>query len=452
MGDLFRMQEENKTKEELLLELKELREKVAESEKAVLKTEENSKEKLLEEVKKLNQRISELEKCEIEHTQIEEQISSLSYLKEQLIGTRSFREKLNLITDKVVDIFDADFARIWMTKEGDLCEKGCIHAEVTEGPHVCYDRIRCLHLMVSSGRYTHIDGDHRRVPFGCYKIGRVASSEYPKFITNDVTHDPQVHDHEWAKNRGLVSFAGFRLLSPEGNPIGVMALFSQHSIGLEEERLLEDLANTTSNVIIAGMSGEALIISEEKFRSIIQQSYDGFALFNEEGRIIEWNQAQERITGLKREEVLSRFMWDVTFQLVPEEHITPELYEIMKNGMSEMSRTGKISRRTMEHEMEIKRPDGTYRTVEIVNFPIRTDNGFIGSSITRDVTERKQFELALIESEENFRAIAENASEGILIAVGEGIHVYANQMAAKITGYTIEELIKTTIADSAHPD
>lgn len=61
-------------------------------------------------------------------------------------------------------------------------------------------------------------------------------------------------------------------------------------------------------------------------------------------------------------------------------------------------------------------------------------------------------EKSIHESEENFRTIAENANEGILIAADEGIHVYANQMAAEITGYTIEELLKMNITDLAYLD
>nr|WP_319373823.1 PAS domain S-box protein [uncultured Methanobacterium sp.] len=61
-------------------------------------------------------------------------------------------------------------------------------------------------------------------------------------------------------------------------------------------------------------------------------------------------------------------------------------------------------------------------------------------------------EKKLKESEANFRAIAENASEGILIAIKKGTHSYANQMAAEITGYSVEELLKNGIADLAHKD
>jgi len=223
-----------------------------------MKKENKTEEQLIKEIDVLRIRLAELEKSKTKNEEMERLISKSSSLKVELIATRKLDEKLKLITDGLVDIFGADFARIWMIRTGDLCEKGCIHADVTEGPHVCRDRNRCLHLMASSGRYTHIDGDHRRVPFGAYKIGKVASSEYPNFITNDVTHDPQVHHHEWAKSLDLVSFAGYRLLSPDNGPIGVMGLFKQQPIIPDEENLLEDLANTTSHVIMVGKTEEKL--------------------------------------------------------------------------------------------------------------------------------------------------------------------------------------------------
>ena len=145
----------------------------------------------------------------------EEYLARISALKQELLGAAPLEEKLKRITDFLVELFGVDFARIWISGRGDLCDNGCIHAPVTDGPHVCRNRASCLHLVVSSGRYTHTDGGHRRVPFGAYKIGRIASGEETWFVTNDVTHDPRVHDHEWAASLGLVSFAGFRLVSAE---------------------------------------------------------------------------------------------------------------------------------------------------------------------------------------------------------------------------------------------
>jgi PAS domain S-box-containing protein len=71
---------------------------------------------------------------------------------------------------------------------------------------------------------------------------------------------------------------------------------------------------------------------------------------------------------------------------------------------------------------------------------------------SRDITENVQTVQSLLENEESFRSLAENANDGILIAAGEGTHVYANRRACEITGYTIDELLARGIRDVAHPD
>jgi len=149
-----------------------------------------------------------------------------------------------------------------------LCDQGCIHASVTEGADICENRDQCLHLVASSGRYTHLDGSHRRVPYGCYKIGRVAAGNDVKFLTNDVTNDPRVHDHQWARQHNLVSFAGYRLLSTESKPIGVLALFSKKIITPYEDALFESIAISTAKVIQAKTVEESLLESEEKYRNL----------------------------------------------------------------------------------------------------------------------------------------------------------------------------------------
>lgn len=60
-------------------------------------------------------------------------------------------------------------------------------------------------------------------------------------------------------------------------------------------------------------------------------------------------------------------------------------------------------------------------------------------------------QLELMESEGNLRALAENANDGILVAV-EGKHVFANPEAARMLGYTIDELLQTAMSDLIHPD
>jgi len=208
-----------------------------------------------------------------ERKQFERWIEGLNHLKEALLVPGDLDTKIKLVTDRVVEIFKADFCRIWIARPGDRCDQGCIHAEVQTGPHVCSDREHCLHLIASSGRYTHIDGEaHGRVPFGAYKIGRVAAGDEPKFITNDVTHDPRVHDHTWAADLGLVSFAGYRITDSEGVTIGVLALFSKAELSPQADALLETVANTLSQVITATQSEQALQESESRYRSLFESA------------------------------------------------------------------------------------------------------------------------------------------------------------------------------------
>ena len=59
---------------------------------------------------------------------------------------------------------------------------------------------------------------------------------------------------------------------------------------------------------------------------------------------------------------------------------------------------------------------------------------------------------ALSESEYNFKALAENANEGMLIVAGMGVILYANRQATVITGYGIEELRTVSFEELVHRD
>jgi PAS domain S-box-containing protein len=114
--------------------------------------------------------------------------------------------------------------------------------------------------VASSGRYTHIDGPaHRRIPFGCHNIGRLASGEEAKFLTNDVPNDPGVHDRAWARELGLVSFAGYQLRTPGEETLGVLALFAKHPILADEDALLDGLGSTVARVVKQAAAEEALL-------------------------------------------------------------------------------------------------------------------------------------------------------------------------------------------------
>jgi PAS domain S-box-containing protein len=98
-----------------------------------------------------------------------------------------------------------------------------------------------LELKASEGLYTHLDGPHSRIKVGEFKIGRIASSRKPH-LTNDVPHDPDVSDQEWARQEGLTAFAGYPL-SVEGRLLGVLGMFARRTLPDEVTADLEPLAN-----------------------------------------------------------------------------------------------------------------------------------------------------------------------------------------------------------------
>ena len=59
--------------------------------------------------------------------------------------------------------------------------------------------------------------------------------------------------------------------------------------------------------------------------------------------------------------------------------------------------------------------------------------------------------LALRESESNFRALAENANDGIILIAGKGNFVYANRRFAEISGYSVSNLLKHGIDKLVSP-
>jgi two-component system sensor histidine kinase UhpB len=152
---------------------------------------------------------------------------------------------------------------------------------------------------------------------------------------------------------------------------------------------------------------EVLREGEAKVRSIIEQSLDGIVLVDERGIVIEWNQGEERITGIKQKEALGEFIWNVQSRGVPGGRGKgSEVRERLESEITEFLRTGESSWDGRQVENEFRRPDGTRRFIQSVSFPIKTSKGFMIGSISRDVTERKQAEEALAEQAKQLRLLS----------------------------------------------
>jgi PAS domain S-box-containing protein len=186
---------------------------------------------------------------------------------------------------------------------------------------------------------------------------------------------------------------------------------------------------------------EALRESEYKFRSVVEQSHDGIAVVDEQGIIAEWNQAMAQCTGLKAEEVLGRPIWDVQFHMNPEEQRTPEAYEQFKAGLLAFSKTGQAPWTNRVLERAYQHPDGTSRVIQGTIYSIKTDKGFILVSSARDVTEHRQAEEALRESEEKYRLVSENIPVVVYSALPDehSTTLFMSGRIEELTGYSAQE-------------
>ena len=133
--------------------------------------------------------------------------------------------------------------------------------------------------------------------------------------------------------------------------------------------------------------------SEEKFRSIVEQSYDGITLSDENGSIIEWNQGMEKITGVKREHILGKTIWNMPNDLYLEEK-SPKLYNHFEKDVMEFIRSKNHNLSGKLVESTIANADGSRKAVQIRHFSIKTNNKRIIAGIVHDVTEQKEMEEA----------------------------------------------------------
>ncbi len=192
--------------------------------------------------------------------------------------------------------------------------------------------------------------------------------------------------------------------------------------------------------------------SEEKFRSLVEQSEDGIVIVTQSGIIIEWNLGMSNITGLAREYMLGTLLWESLYQLVRDECKNPTRAERMKAGICAILKNKNMLRNEEKKEYIIQRSNGEIRTIQSTAYPIAVGGGFMVGIISRDITEQKKSERALEESETRFRGAFENTSVGMSLTTPRGNILKVNDALCNIIGYSAEELHTMTFWDFTHPD
>ena len=255
-----------------------------------------------------------------------------------------------------------------------------------------------------------------------------------------------------------------QLLDADGNPAGVVTWEGQNPITgrwyINHDRAVKWVDGRLVRIQVAAdmtqrkQAEEALRESDRRFRGLIEHSPDGIILTDERGAIIEWNRGAEQITGLEQAAVLGRPVWEVQFEMAPDERRTLQLLELIQRQHQALLTTGQVPGLHQVQEIDIQCPDGTRKIIQPVGFAIQAAQGHRLGNILRDVTESKRAEEALRESENRYRQLFEAESDAVfLIENKTGRILEANSAASAMHGYSRQELLAMKNTDlSAEPE
>jgi len=197
---------------------------------------------------------------------------------------------------------------------------------------------------------------------------------------------------------------------------------------------------------------EALRESEGTFRSLVNESSDGIVIADEEGKVIVWNNALARISGIRESEAMGNLYIDLMVSTIVPEHRDHARITKIRKIVHEQLHTGASSYFFRPLGAEIIRKDGTRCYIQQTAFPIQTAKGYRIGSIIRDITEQKNIEKQLQKSEQLFKRLLEQSFDAIAVHK-DGKIVFLNERAAKILGAAKpEELTGRPIFDFIHPE
>lgn len=192
------------------------------------------------------------------------------------------------------------------------------------------------------------------------------------------------------------------------------------------------------------MKKRANIVQSDRYKLLVSSIRDyAIYMLDAEGIISSWNAGAQRFKGYTPDEAIGRH-----FSCF----YTPEEQQL---GVPDRALKIALDEGAYEAEGWRVRKDGTRFWAHVVIDPLRDNEGaLIGyAKITRDITEKKQAQEALRESEQRFSILVQGVTDyAIYMLSPEGMVTNWNAGAMRIKGYTADEVIGTHFSRFLTPE
>jgi PAS domain S-box-containing protein len=173
---------------------------------------------------------------------------------------------------------------------------------------------------------------------------------------------------------------------------------------------------------------QTLKASEERYRTIFDNSAVAIMLTDDKERIISWNQYAERLLGMGKDEL---YLKKVESLYPPEEW--------------QKIRSERIREKGMQHHLETRmyRKNNDLLDIDISLSVFKDDNGsFVGAiGVIKDITDQKKTEKKLMESEQKYRGLFECTTDGIIVLDARGEILDVNNRSLDLFDSKREDII-----------
>ncbi|HEX6268894.1 MAG TPA: PAS domain S-box protein [Anaerolineales bacterium] len=183
--------------------------------------------------------------------------------------------------------------------------------------------------------------------------------------------------------------------------------------------------------------------AEEKYRAIFENSPEGIFQSTPEGRFISLNPAMARIYGYDAPQEMIDSITDIAQQL----YLDPAKREFFTRPLETF---GVIE----NFECENKRKDGSVMWTSTSARVVRDDDGNVlyYEGFLQDITQPKQAEQALENSEKRFRALIENGLDNISLLAADGSLIWESPAVFRTLDYAPDQFLGQDIFKLMHPD